>query len=94
MSNINQAPPLQPSDFMADPFNSILRKSEAETIARNIMVILNRTGNTWRRLTWEEYEVERKKDGSFTMSEKTYFEQVIDYCVSAQKALEFCSTWA
>ena len=57
---------LKPSDFMgAHPFDSLMQKSESETIARNIMAILGRTGNKFRLLNWDEYKKERLKDGNF-----------------------------
>jgi len=64
----------RPSDFTVQPWGSVLQKSEAETIAANIMVILKRTGDEWRSLTWDEYKTERLKDGSFTEGEKVYFD--------------------
>ena len=85
---------MKPSDFMSDPMGSIARKSEAETIARNIMVILKRTGDTFRLLTWDEYKSERLKDSSFTESERFYFDQVIEHCVSGEAAQGFSPAWA
>jgi len=38
----------KPSDFTNEPMGSVLQKSEAETVARNIMVILKRTGDTYK----------------------------------------------
>ena len=75
---------------------SVLQKSEAETVARNIMVILARTGDEWRTLTWEEYETERKKDANtgFSHIEKGYFNQVIPYCKSADTAVLFSPVWS
>lgn len=84
---------MKPSDFTSQPYSSVIGKSEAETIARNIMVILKRTGNEFRNLSWEEYSTERKKDGAFTDSEKRYFDQVIDYCQSSETAQLFSLTW-
>lgn len=79
---------------------SILKKSEAESIARNIMAILSRTGNEWRTLSWEEYVDERKKDhatdkgGGFRdYLEKPYFEQVAGFCSSPSSAEQFCKGW-
>ena len=73
---------------------SVLRKSEAETVARNIMVILKRTGDTWRELSYDEYKEERQKDGHYTDQERRYFEQVIPYCKSAETAVLFSPKWA
>lgn len=79
---------LKPSDYTTRPMYSV-----AERIARNIMVILSRTGNEWRPITWEEYQAERQKDGGFSESEKLYFDRVISYCKSAEDADRFCSSW-
>ncbi len=84
---------MKPSDFTAHPWSSILYKSEAETIARNIMVILKRTGNEWRELSWEEYKTERLKDGGFTQSERRYFDDVIAYTTSPEQAAKFSEVW-
>ncbi len=83
----------KPSDFTNKPFASVFRKSESETIARNIMVILSRTGNEFRELSWDEYKKERLKDGEFSESEKGYFEKVLPYCVSAEMAARFSDSW-
>ncbi len=83
----------KPSNFTSHPFSSVLRKSEAETIARNIMVILKRTGDKFRELTWDEYKTEREKDGKFSNGEKSYFDQVIGYCKSAETAKLFSKAW-
>lgn len=82
-----------PSNFTGHPFGSVLQNSESETIARNIMIILERTGNTFRELTWEEYKSERLKDKEFSEREKIFFEKVIDYCKSADTAKCFCKDW-
>ena len=65
-----------PEIFSGKPWASIFNNSESETIAANIMAILKRTGNTFRELSWDEYKLERLKDGSFTEREKEYFEKV------------------
>ena len=68
-----------PKDFIGVPMKSVLRKYEAEIVARNIMIILERTGNIFRGIEWNEYEKERKKDGNFTSTEAFYFNQVLPY---------------
>jgi hypothetical protein len=69
-----------PSDYAGNrPYDSIFQNAETETIIKNILVILERTGDIWRALSWEEYETERLKDGNFTGTEKAYFDKVIDY---------------
>ncbi len=71
---------LKPSDFSETfPFDSIFQKSEPETIIKNCLIILKRTGDIWRDLSWEEYETERRKDGNFSYAEKAYFSEIIDY---------------
>lgn len=85
---------MTPSNFKIEPWNSVFQQSEYETIAINIMVILSRTGNKWRELSWAEYKKERKKDGNFTDSERTYFIKVASYCYSWQSAITFSPAWA
>lgn len=84
---------MKPSDFTSYPWGSVAGKSEAEVVARNIMVILSRTGNEFRNLDWEEYKEEREKDGNFSPSEKPYFEEVLPYCKSADTAKLFSEKW-
>jgi len=83
-----------PSNFKKHPYNSVFNKSEAETIARNIMVILSRTGDEFRPLSWDEYKAERLKDSGFTEGEKTYFDKVALWCKTGEQAQEFSPTWA
>ena len=82
-----------PADFCVFPWASVTGNSESETIAKNIMTILSRTGNVFRPLTWDEYKVERLKDGNFTESEKKYFDKVIKFCFSPETARLFCQDW-
>ena len=84
---------LKPSNYTGNPMGSVSKNWESEKIARNIMVILSRTGNEWRPITWEEYQAERRMDGGFSESEKLYFDRVISYCKSAEDADRFCSSW-
>jgi hypothetical protein len=84
---------VKPNNFLSQPMSSIQNKSEAETVARNIMVILSATGNRFRRLSWEEYKSARLRDGSFTEAEQVYFEKVWPYTVSAEKAAMFSPVW-
>lgn len=85
---------MNPSDFTEYPWSSVLGNSESETVACNIMVILKRTGDTWRDLTWDEYEKERKKDGNFSNMEKSYFNKVRPYTISSDSAYKFSPVWA
>ena len=84
---------MKPSNFMQQPVGSNAQKSEAETVARNIMVILWRTGDQFRKLSWDEYKAERQKDGNFSEKEHAYFDQVIGYCKSADTAALFSPVW-
>lgn len=70
-----------------------MQKAEAETVAQNIMIILKRTGDEWRELTWEEYKQEREKDGAFSEREKDYFIRVLGYTVAPEHAARFCPDW-
>lgn len=85
---------IKPSYF-ADiiPMSCIFRKAEHEIIAQNIMTILSRTGNEFRDLSWEEYKQERLKDGNFSEREKIFFDEVIEYCSSSDKAETFSKNW-
>ena len=85
---------MKPSQFTKHPYDSVLENNESETVARNVMVILSRTGNKFRALTWEEYSEHREKDGNFTQSEKSYFDRVAGFCVSEESAKAFCPQWA
>lgn len=84
---------MNPSDYTFAPWGSVFGKSECETIARNIMVILKRLGDNWIPLTWEQYKEERLKDGEFTESEKRYFDIVIDYCKDPESAAMVSPMW-
>ena len=82
-----------PSDFMKHPYDSIFQNNEAETILRNIMVILKRTGNIWRELSFEEYKSERNKDGGWSDAEEGIFEKVVKYSYSELMAWKFSKNW-
>lgn len=85
---------LKPSDFAKiNCFNSIFQKCEYEEIAQNIMIILKRTGNTFRPLSYKEYEIERKKDGNYSIFEKSYFDKVRKYCMTPERAALFSPEW-
>ena len=85
---------MTPSNFTNRPWDSVVKKTEAEVVARNIMVILKRTGDVFRPLTWEEYKEERQKDGGCPHTEKPFFEDVIGYCKSEDTARLFSKDWA
>ena len=85
---------MKPSDFLHDdPYDSALQNSECETIARNIIVILKRTGDEFRELSFEEYKAEREKDKAFSQREKSYFDKVNPYCKDEESAKSFSNHW-
>lgn len=57
------------------------------------MVILKRTGNTWRKLSVEEYALERNKDGNYSSKEEALFVRCREYCLSPETALQFKHNW-
>lgn len=85
---------MKPSNFTYFPLDSVLQDGICESVAKNIMIILKRTGDKFRELTWEEYKTERLKDKDFGENEKPFFEKVIPYCQSAETAVKFCKIWA
>lgn len=85
---------MKPSDLVhINPCNSVLQKTEAEVVAINIIKILARTGNKWRKMSAEEYQTERLKDGAFTFAELVYFDDVVDYTISYDTARLFSKEW-
>lgn len=64
-----------------------------EIIALNIMTILKRTGDEFRDLSWDEYTLEREKDGKLSIDEQSYFDRVKPYTLSAEIAQTFSSSW-
>ena len=85
---------IKPSHFTVFPCSSLLGKSEAETVAQNIMVVCARRGDRWGELTREDYQTEREKDGDFTVMELSYFDQVYPLINSLTGARAFASVWA
>lgn len=86
---------LKPSRFVAvHPFDSVFSSFEHEIVAKNIMVILSKSGDVFRSLSYEEYERERLKDGNFSIREEIFFNDVIGHCKSPDTAVLFCKTWA
>lgn len=84
---------MKPSNFLNHPYDSVFHHLEDEIVARNIMVILKRTGDVFRPLEYDEYEKERLKDGSFSHLERTSFDKVIKYCQNAESAKSFSPAW-
>lgn len=83
----------RPSEFLTIPRESVGWSHEAETVALNIMVILVREGNKFKKLSWETYKKHRERDGNFTELEKSLFDDVVGYCSSAEKAETFSPEW-
>ena len=83
----------KPSDFVIFPLNSVFGHSVHEIIAKNIMAILARNGNVFRKLSWEEYTVERLKDSEISSNEQVYFDLVRKYTVSPEVAGLFSEAW-
>lgn len=84
---------MKPSNFTALPMDSVAQNAETETIAANIMIILSRTGDVFRKLDWAEYSAERLKDGNFSERERDYFDKAIGYCVGESHARLFSPVW-
>ena len=85
---------IKPSHLKAiKPWDSVVQKSEYETVCRNILVILSRTGDTWRALGFDEYKKERLEDGHFSHQEEDAFNEVKQYTLNAFAAARFCNVW-
>jgi hypothetical protein len=85
---------IRPSDFTCIfPTQSKGKDPLCEAVILNIMIILARTGDTFRELPFSEYKQRRKTDGGYTKIEKKLFPKVIGYCSSAEKAAEFSPAW-
>ena len=84
----------KPGDYTKFPSDSVLKKWECGRVAVNIMVILKRTGNEFRGLSYEEYKTERLKDGEYSDGEKPYFNKAIEHCKNAETASAFSPNWA
>lgn len=84
----------KPSQFIEYfPTASIFKKTECEIVAMNIMVILQRTGDIFRSLSWIEYKIEREKDSNFSLKEKMYFDMVIPYLKNSDDTIKFSPNW-
>ena len=65
---------------------------EHEALALDIMTILKRTGNEWRKLSYAEYCEEIRKDGNRPDNEQ-WFNEVVEYTHTAVDAKHFAPTW-
>lgn len=86
---------MKPKAFTKEfPRNSEAQKWEAEQVAMNIMVIMSQDkGNEWNPPTYAEYKKRRLKDGEYTDSEEMFFNQVIPFFASEEKARTFSPAW-
>ena len=82
---------LNPSDFDFDVYGSVFSKRESENLARSIFLCLAAKGDTWRRLSFEEYNEYMLSKGyqKEFLATKEHFEQVVPYTVSPRNAAEF-----
>lgn len=85
---------MKPSDIKdIAPMCSVFYKSEYETVAQNIAIILSKKDNEFKIITWDTYKKERKKDRDFSEIEKVYFDKVINYFESEKTIRSFSYFW-
>jgi hypothetical protein len=90
-----------PKHFTDKPWGSVFQNTETELVAMSIMRILWRTGDAWRPLTYQEYELERLKDINKDghrmdvgdLNEESMFERCMPYCKSPDTAALLSPTW-
>ncbi len=84
-----------PLNYTRQPFDSSAKSLEYELAAQNIMLVLSRTGNVFRKLTLKEYKDNIKKVDNRIVgsSEAHYMQCAIHYCLSSIAADDFCHTW-
>ncbi|MFS1427789.1 hypothetical protein LMH73_011690 [Vibrio splendidus] len=86
----------KPSDYRGYPFASVTKTSECETVARNIMTMMQRNGDEFQLITPEIYRAERLKNGATDKAvdrELPFYNRVIDYMVSPESVEKFCPSW-
>jgi hypothetical protein len=85
---------MKPSDFLKEwPWDSVFQNRETEQIARNILVVMKRCGDTWERPTWLIYKKHREADGNFSQSEREYFDKAYPYLKSEDTTRLFSPVW-
>ncbi len=84
---------MKPSDLNCHPFDSVFDSIESEKVAFNIAEILARTGDVFRRLSWDEYTQERLKDHRVAAFDKGHFDRVVDYFNTEQSVTFFSLAW-
>ncbi len=86
---------LPPSAFKdTRPMGSVYQNNESEIVARNIVTILAREGDTWRQLDEETYVKHREKDGEWSEGERFLFKQIKGDITSFLDAVTLSPRWA
>jgi hypothetical protein len=84
----------RPSDFTNYPWSSIKQSSEWESIAQNIMEVMEERGDDFALgLTLEQYVEHRRQKGHQTNISAENFEDIMQYCQSAERAKLFSKEW-
>ena len=84
-----------PKDYIGKYWDSVFQNIQTEIVWNNIILILSRTGDYWRTLTWEEYKNERindaptDKSGFCEFQEKPLFAKALPYTSSEKAASDF-----
>jgi hypothetical protein len=86
---------MKPSDIInIFPYSSVTKDARYEIVAMNIVIILKRTGDKFRLLSFKEYIRERKKDKNGNPeNEKVLFDKVINYFKTEDTVRLFCECW-
>lgn len=74
--------------------SSIYQNCEREIVARNIVTILAREGDTWRQLDEKTYVKHRKKDGEWSEGERFIFQEIVGDITSFIDAVALSPSWA
>lgn len=86
---------IKPSDLAGiSPWNPAVDSHKSMIVAMYIIEILERTGNKFRKLGWDEYKAERLKDSkNLYHAESQCFEEIARYCKSYDTAKLFTEEW-
>lgn len=88
---------MKPSHFARTfPHRSMFHKWEHEQVALNIVKILKRTGDKWRRLSLDEYIDARRYDNASNHDlnlERPLFIDIQDIIISEYGARQFSVAW-
>jgi hypothetical protein len=84
----------RPSHFTNYPWSSVKQKSEWESIAQNIMRVMSEHGNDFSiGLSLEQYTAYREKEGGSVRISQESFDELMEYCKSAETAKLFSKDW-